>query len=144
MYNLYDRAEFEQTLAPLCQEQDIGVISYYGLASGFLTGKYRSVQDLSKSVRGQRVRMYLIERGFRILAALDQVAARYEAAPASIALAWVMAQPGITAPIASATSVEQLNALAEAAELKLDQQARELLDKASAEPVIARESGTAA
>ena len=144
LYNLYDRAEFERTLAPLCREQGIGVISYYGLASGFLTGKYRSIKDLSKSVRGQRVKTYMTERGFSILAALDRVAMRYEVAPASIALAWVMAQPGITAPIASATSVEQLNALVEAAELKLDQQARELLDKASAEPVIARESGTAA
>jgi len=144
LYNLYDRTEFEQTLAPLCREQQVGVISYYGLASGFLTGKYRSSRDLSKSVRGQRVGTYLTERGFRILAALDQVAARYNVAPASIALAWVMAQPGITAPIASATSVEQLKALVEAAKLKLDQQARELLDKASAEPTVASEAGTAA
>jgi aryl-alcohol dehydrogenase-like predicted oxidoreductase len=144
LYNLYDRAEFERTLAPLCQEQGIGVISYYGLASGFLTGKYRSVEDLSKSVRGQRVKTYLTERGFRILAALDEVAARYDAAPASIALAWVMAQPGITAPIASATSVEQLKALVKAAELNLDRQALELLDKASAEPAISRGTGNVA
>jgi aryl-alcohol dehydrogenase-like predicted oxidoreductase len=144
LYNLYDRAEFERMLAPLCREQGIGVISYYGLASGFLTGKYRSVEDLSKSVRGQRVRAYLTERGFSILAALDQVAARYEVAPASVALAWVMAQPGITAPIASATSVEQLKALVEATTLKLDQQAMELLDKASMELVVKKSVGTAA
>jgi aryl-alcohol dehydrogenase-like predicted oxidoreductase len=144
LYNLYDRAEFERTLAPLCREQGIGVISYYGLASGFLTGKYRSAADLSKSVRGSRVRAYLTERGFRILAALDQVAARYEVAPASIALAWIMAQPGITAPIASATSVEQWKSLAIATRLKLDRQDRELLDKASAEPVVEKEVETAA
>jgi aryl-alcohol dehydrogenase-like predicted oxidoreductase len=144
LYNLYDRADFERTLAPLCQEQGIGVISYYGLAGGFLTGKYRSVEDLSQSVRGQRVKTYLTERGLRILAALDEVAARYEVAPASIALSWVMAQPGITAPIASATSVEQLKALVKAAELNLDQQALELLDKASAEPAIARGAGNVA
>ena len=144
LYNLYDRAEFERTLAPLCREQGIGVISYYGLASGFLTGKYRSVKDLSKSTRGQRVRAYLTERGFRILAALDHVAERYDAAPASIALAWVMAQPGITAPIASATSVKQLKELVEAAELILDQEALELLDKASAEPVVEKKIRSAA
>ena len=144
LYNLSDRAEFERTLAPLCREQGIGVISYYGLASGFLTGKYRSVRDLSKSVRGQRVRAYLTERGFRILAALDHVAERYDAAPASIALAWVMAQPEITAPIASATSVKQLKTLVEAAELVLDQEALELLDKASAEPAAEKNARTAA
>ena len=144
LYNLYDRAEFERTLAPLCREQGLGVISYYGLASGFLTGKYRSSQDLSKSVRGQRVRAYMTGRGFKILAALDQVASRYEVEPASIALAWVMAQPGITAPIASATSVEQLKAFVEAAKLKLDRQAMELLDKASAEPAAEKEARTAA
>jgi aryl-alcohol dehydrogenase-like predicted oxidoreductase len=143
-YNLYDRAEFELTLAPVCREQGIGVISYYGLAGGFLTGKYRSVRDLSKSVRGQRAGAYLTERGFRILEALDQVASRYAAAPASVALAWVMAQPGITAPIASATSVEQLKALIEASTLSLDQQAMELLDKASAEPLIEKKARTAA
>jgi aryl-alcohol dehydrogenase-like predicted oxidoreductase len=144
LYNLYDRAEFERTLAPFCQEKGIGVISYYGLAGGFLTGKYRSVKDLSKSVRGQRVGSYLTERGFKILAALDQVSMRYEVVPATAALAWVMAQTGITAPIASATSVEQLKALVEAAKLELDKEALELLDKASAEPVVEKNAGTAA
>jgi aryl-alcohol dehydrogenase-like predicted oxidoreductase len=137
-YNLYDRAEFERSLAPLCREQGIGVIGYYGLASGFLTGKYRFVQDLSKSARGERVRAYLTERGFRTLAALDQVSERHKVSPASIALAWVMAQPGITAPIASATSVEQLKELVEAVTVKLDRQDRELLDRASAEQVVVK------
>jgi len=137
LYNLYDRAEFERTLAPLCRERGIGVIGYYGLASGFLTGKYRSEQDLSKSVRGEHVRTYLTERGFSILEALDRISARYEVAPAAVALAWVIAKPGITAPIASATSVEQLKSLVEAAKLKLDREAMELLDKVSAEPAVA-------
>lgn len=133
LYNLYDRAEFEQTLAPVAQAQGLGILPYYSLASGFLTGKYRSLLDLSKSVRGQGVRKYLTERGFRILEALDQVAARHHVAPASIALAWLMAHPGITAPIASVTSLEQLNALNAAAKLKLDRSSMELLDNASAE-----------
>lgn len=132
LYNLSDRIEFERTLAPLCREQGIGVIGYYGLASGFLTGKYRSEQDLSKSVRGQHVRTYLTERGFGILAALDRISARYEVTPASIALAWVMARPGIIAPIASATSVEQLKELVVAARLTLDREDMELLDRVSA------------
>lgn len=144
LYNLYDRAEFERTLAPLCREKGIGVISYYGLAGGFLTGKYRSTQDLYKSVRGQRVKAYLTVRGLRILAALEQIAVRYEAAPASIALAWVMSQPGITAPIASATSVEQLKELVAAADLKLDRQALELLAMASQEPVVEKAAMSAA
>jgi aryl-alcohol dehydrogenase-like predicted oxidoreductase len=131
-YNLYDRAEYEQSLGPLCQEKGLGVITYYSLASGFLTGKYRSEKDLSKSIRGQGVRLYLNERGFRILKALDQVAKRYRSAPASVALAWLMARPGITAPIASATSLEQLNELIEATRLELDSSSLELLNKASA------------
>jgi len=144
LYNLYDRAEFEHTLAPLCREEGLGVISYYGLASGFLTGKYRSDRDLSKSVRGHRVASYLTERGFRILDALDKVAGRYAVEPASVALAWVMAQPGITAPIASATSVEQVTALVEAAKIELDGQALELLDEASTVPVVEKGSRAAA
>jgi aryl-alcohol dehydrogenase-like predicted oxidoreductase len=131
-YNLYDRAEYEQSLGPLCREKGLGVITYYSLASGFLTGKYRSEKDLSKSIRGQGVRLYLNERGFRILKALDQVAKRYRSAPASVALAWLMARPGITAPIASATSLEQLNDLIEATRLELDRSSLELLNKASA------------
>jgi aryl-alcohol dehydrogenase-like predicted oxidoreductase len=109
------------------------VINFYSLAAGFLTGKYRSEDDLSKSARGGTVKKYLNERGFGIVEALDQVAAQYNSTPAQIALAWLMARPGITAPIASATSVEQLNDLIEATKLELDQSAIDLLDQASAE-----------
>jgi aryl-alcohol dehydrogenase-like predicted oxidoreductase len=131
-YNLYQRSDFESELAPLVQAEDIGVISYYGLASGFLTGKYRSEADLGQSVRGGGVGRYLNERGFRILAALDAAAARLGATPAQVALAWVMARPGITAPIASATSVEQLHEILGAADLRLDPDTMADLDRASA------------
>ncbi len=131
-YNLYDRADYERSLEPLCREKGLGVIAYYSLASGFLTGKYRSDQDLSKSIRGQGVKIYLNERGFRILKALDEVAARYHSTPASVALAWLIARPGITAPIASATNLEQLNDLIQATRLELDHASMELLNRASA------------
>jgi aryl-alcohol dehydrogenase-like predicted oxidoreductase len=131
-YNLYDRAEYEAELEPLCLKENVGVISYFSLAKGFLTGKYRSEADLSKSVRGQGVKRYLDERGFRILRALDQVAEQYHSTPASVSLAWLIARPSITAPIASATSLEQLKDLIEAAKLELDQAAIELLDQARA------------
>lgn len=130
-YNLYDRADYESHLEPLCRERGLGVITYSSLASGFLTGKYRSGKDLSKSIRGQGIGLYLNGRGFRILDALDRLAKQYHAAPASIALAWIMARPGITAPIASATSVEQLNELITATTLELDQASLDLLNKAS-------------
>lgn len=131
-YNLYDRAEYEQTLEPLCKKAGLGVITYYSLASGFLSGKYRSEKDLSKSIRGQGARIYLNDRGFRILKALDQTAELYHTKPASVALAWLIARPGITAPIASATSLEQLNELIEGTKLKLDRESIEMLDTASA------------
>jgi aryl-alcohol dehydrogenase-like predicted oxidoreductase len=131
-YNLYDRADYERSLEPLCREKGLGVITYYSLASGFLTGKYRSDQDLSKSIRGQGVKIYLNERGFRILRALDEVAKQQHTVPASVALAWLLARPSITAPIASATSVEQLNDLVQATKLELDQASMELLNRASA------------
>jgi aryl-alcohol dehydrogenase-like predicted oxidoreductase len=130
-YNLYDRADYEQALEPLCREQGLGVITYYSLASGFLTGKYRSEQDLSKSVRGQGTKLYMNERGFRILKALDQVAKQYHASPTSVAIAWLMARPGVTAPIASVTSLEQLNDLIAAIKLGLDNESIQLLTKAS-------------
>jgi aryl-alcohol dehydrogenase-like predicted oxidoreductase len=133
LYNLYDRAGFERTLAPLCIKEGLGVITYYSLASGFLSGKYRSQQDLGKSARGGKAGGYLNERGLRILGALDRAAKQYEVEPASIALAWIMAQPGITAPIASATSVRQLSALTTAANISLDRGTLVVLDKASAE-----------
>jgi aryl-alcohol dehydrogenase-like predicted oxidoreductase len=131
-YNLYDRAEYETKLEPLCREKGLSVISYFSLASGFLTGKYRSEKDLAGSARGQRVGKYLNERGFRVLEALDRVARERGAAPATVALAWLMARPGITAPIASATSLEQLRHLVKAPELELDPSEIEMLNQASA------------
>jgi aryl-alcohol dehydrogenase-like predicted oxidoreductase len=132
LYNLYDRAEFEMDLAQTCQEKGIAVISYFSLASGFLTGKYRSMADLAGSARAGMVGRYLDERGLRILGALDNVAHAIGSAPASVALAWLMNRPGVTAPIASATSVPQLQALISATELRLSQADMDYLTEASA------------
>ncbi|HXO99955.1 MAG TPA: aldo/keto reductase [Luteibacter sp.] len=119
-YNLMDRQGFEDDLQPLCVEQEVGVISYYSLASGFLSGKYRSEADLDKSkARGGKVKGYLNDRGFRVLAALDEVAKAHGATPAQVSLAWVMAQPSIAAAIVSATSLEQFGEIAKAASLTL-------------------------
>jgi aryl-alcohol dehydrogenase-like predicted oxidoreductase len=131
-YNLYDRAEYEHSLEPLCRESGLGVITYYSLASGFLTGKYRSVADLSKSVRGHGIRLYLNKRGFRILEAMDHLAKEYNTKPATISLAWLLAQPSVTAPIASVTSIEQLHELTAATRLEIDDSSLALLNKASA------------
>ncbi len=130
-YNLYDRAAFEGELAELCRRERIGVISYFSLASGFLTGKYRSEADLANRARGYRVKEMLNERGFRILRALDAVARETGATPAQISLAWLIAR-GVTAPIASATSVEQLEELIGATHLTLGAEALAKLDQASA------------
>jgi len=130
-YNLVARAGYESELEPLIRKEDIGVISYYGLASGFLTGKYRSEADLSKSARGQGVRKYLDARGLRILAALDEVASRHAATPAQVALAWLIARPGVTAPIVSATSVAQLEEILAAARLQLAAEDIAVLNAAS-------------
>jgi len=130
-YNLYSRAEFERDLQPLCVREGIGVIPYYGLASGFLTGKYRSEADLAQSARGAAVKQYLDERGMRILQALDEVAREARAKPAQVALAWLMTRPAITAPIASATTLAQLRELMAAADLALDAPSLERLDRAS-------------
>ncbi len=119
-YNLYSRGAFEGPVQDLVLREGLGAITYYGLASGFLTGKYRSTADLSQSQRGEDIAKYLDARGLRILAALDAVSDRTGASPAEIALAWIIAQPGITAPIASATSVRQLESLARGARLTLD------------------------
>jgi aryl-alcohol dehydrogenase-like predicted oxidoreductase len=133
LYNLYDRAVYERDLAPICQKEEIGVIPYYSLAAGFLTGKYRAGQAMPDSVRAGGVKQkYMNERGFTIIAALDQVASNYGATPAQIALAWLMAQPTITAPIASATSVAQVQELLAATEIKLDAIALQELNQASA------------
>lgn len=133
LYNLYDRAVFEDALEPLCLKHGVGVINFYALAAGFLTGKYRSEADAGKSARGKNTTAkYLNPRGLKILAALDQVAKGINATPARVAIAWQIARPSITAPIASATSLAQLAELAAAAELKLDAHDIELLNQASA------------
>jgi aryl-alcohol dehydrogenase-like predicted oxidoreductase len=132
-YNLHDRAEYEVELEPLCLQEEIGVIPYYGLASGFLTGKYRSEADFGKSVRGGRMAAYLNDRGRRILSALDNVSARHDATPAQVALAWLMVRPGLTAPIASATSVEQMQDIVKATRLRLPSTDIAELDQASAQ-----------
>lgn len=133
LYNLYDRAVYEDELEPLCVTEGLGVINFYSLAAGFLTGKYRSEADLSQSARGGTVKKYLTDRGFRIVDALEQVAAEHQSTPARVALAWLIARPSITAPIASATSMDQLNDLIAATKLRLDQAAIELLNRASSE-----------
>jgi aryl-alcohol dehydrogenase-like predicted oxidoreductase len=132
LYNLYDRAPFEEALEPLCVKEGLGVITYFSLAAGFLTGKYRSEADLSKSPRGAKVKNYLNDRGQRILRALDEVAGRCRSTPARVALAWLLARPSVTAPIASATSLEQFKDLVEATQLKLDATAVKWLNEASA------------
>jgi aryl-alcohol dehydrogenase-like predicted oxidoreductase len=132
LYNLYDRAEYETDLEPLCLEKGVGVIPYFALASGFLTGKYRSEKDLANRSRGDSVKKYLNDRGFRILDALDQVANQYHTVPAVVSLAWLMSRPSVTAPIASATSLDQLSDLIDATRLTLDPSSIERLDLASA------------
>jgi aryl-alcohol dehydrogenase-like predicted oxidoreductase len=135
-YNLYDRAEFEAQLAGLCQRENIGVIPYFALASGFLTGKYRAATDVEGKARGARVKNMLNDRGFRILKALDTLSADLRATPAQISLAWLMAR-GVTAPIASATSVDQFNELVAATTLTLSADEVKLLDEASAAAIAA-------
>lgn len=121
-HNLYDRGSFEGPLAELAIEEKLGVIPYFALASGFLTGKYRSEADLGKSPRGGGMHRYLNERGFAILSALDEVAATHKATPAEVAIAWLNARPGVTAAIASATSLEQLESLIRATQLALSEE----------------------
>lgn len=129
-YNLYDRFEFEGELAELCKREDIGVIPYFALASGFLTGKYRTAKDLEGKARGYRAKDMMNERGFRILGALDQVAKETSATPAQVSLAWLAAK-GMAAPIASATNLEQFKDLLGATKLTLRLEAVKLLDEAS-------------
>jgi len=134
LYNLYDRAVFEKDLEPLCAERGVGVINFYALAAGFLTGKYRTEADAAKSARGaSTTKKYLNPRGLRILDALDKAARMTGAKPGQIALAWQIARPAVTAPIASATSIAQLGELVAAAELELDAEIVAMLDQASAE-----------
>lgn len=131
-YNLYDRQEFEKEYEQICLRENLGVIPYYGLAMGFLSGKYRSTDDLSQSARGKGVQNYLTPRGIKILDALDSVAKRHSVSPATIALAWLIARPAIIAPIASATNVQQLQQLVKAATVGLDEEDIKALDTASA------------
>jgi aryl-alcohol dehydrogenase-like predicted oxidoreductase len=136
-YNLVERQEYEAELGPLCRKEQIGVIPYYSLASGFLTGKYRSKDDAKKSARGSGATKYLDERGLRVLAALDEIAAEQRASEqrasvAQVALAWLLAKPELTAPIASATSLSQLNELLGAVRLELNGAEVARLDAASA------------
>jgi aryl-alcohol dehydrogenase-like predicted oxidoreductase len=134
LYNLFDRAGFEQELAPLCQKENVSVVSFYALAAGFLTGKYRKPEDAHKSARGKNtVQKYLNPRGLRILAALDEVAERQRCTPGQAAIAWLLVQPAVTSPIASATSLAQLEELAGAVRLKLAAEDLALLDRASRE-----------
>jgi aryl-alcohol dehydrogenase-like predicted oxidoreductase len=130
-YNLYDRDFYESELRDMCIEEGLGVITYFSLASGFLSGKYRSDDDLGKSVRGQGARKYLNARGFRILDALDRVAGAHHATQAEVALAWLIAREGVTAPIASATNVQQVDSLIRAAQLTLAASEMDLLNTAS-------------
>lgn len=136
-YNLYDREPFESTICPLAQERGLGVVPYFGLASGFLSGKYRTKSDLEGKLRGQMVAHYLTERGLRILAALDRAAQQLGSTPAQVAIAWLVAQAAITAPIVSATSIAQLDDLLDAAELELPREIMSDLAAASAPDPVA-------
>ncbi len=131
LYNLYDRSDYEQDLEPVCEAGKLGVIPYFSLGSGFLTGKYRSRQDLEGKARAGVVGRYMTPRGERVLRALDEVAASYHSTPAAVALAWLIARPSVTAPIVSATSTAQLKSLIEGVELRLDAASIEALNAAS-------------
>ena len=131
-YNLMTRSKFEGALQQTCLDRGLGSLPFYGLASGFLTGKYRSAADKGKSIRGGRMDAYLNERGFRVLAALDEVASEAGATPAQVALAWLAAQPGVTAPIASASSRAQLDELLGVLTLELSGKQVERLTEAGA------------
>jgi aryl-alcohol dehydrogenase-like predicted oxidoreductase len=136
-YSLVERSTFESDLLPVVEQYRIGVIPYFALAAGFLTGKYRSNEDAAGKARGKMVEKYLNDRGFAVLAELDAVAAELRSTPARVALAWLIAKPGITAPIASATSLDQLKDLAEATRLELPPDAIARLDAASTPSQVA-------
>lgn len=132
LYNLYDREVFEKELEKVCLDNRVSVINFYSLAAGFLSGKYRKESDTEGKARGGRVKQYLNERGFKILKAMDEVAAQYKTTNSSVAVAWLLTRPAVAAPIASATSLTQLHELFSAVELKLDAAAIEKLNTASA------------
>ena len=131
-YSLIERAEYESHLEALCAKAGLGVINYFPLAGGFLSGKYRSESDVAGKARGRNVTKYLNDRGYKVLGALDQVAKKYNATPARVSLAWLLARPSITAPIVSATNLEQLSDLVSSVELELDHDSIEFLNQASA------------
>lgn len=131
-YNLMERAEFESDLLPVVKKYDMGVIPYFSLAAGFLTGKYRRGTDTKGAARGQMVQKYLNDRGFAVVDALDEVAKSSGATPARVALAWLLQKPGVTAPIASATNDRQFDDLVAAADLRLDAAAMQRLNEVSA------------
>lgn len=131
-YNLVERATFETEMLPVVQKYDVGVIPYFALAAGFLTGKYQRGGDASQSARGKMVEKYLNDHGFAVVDALTEVAGAHQSTPARVALAWLLAQPGVTAPIASATSDKQLDDLLAAAELKLSEADIQRLNEVSA------------
>jgi aryl-alcohol dehydrogenase-like predicted oxidoreductase len=141
-YNLYDRLPYESDIEPVVLKEGIGSISYFSLASGFLTGKYRSETDIRDRARAGMLKKYLNERGLRIIGALDEAAKQLHAMPAEIALAWLIARPSVTAPIASATSTEQLATLLKATELRLDDETIRMLNEASAERSSASETSS--
>lgn len=130
-YNLYAREGFEKELEKLCLDNNLGVINYYSLESGFLTGKYRTEDDLVKSVRGVGMNRYMNERGMRILSALDEVSEKHNSVPASVAIAWLLHRPSVTAPIVSATTKDQLNSILSSVALNLDAEDIEKLNRAS-------------
>jgi len=131
-YNLYHREQYETQYEPIVTAHGLGVITYYSLASGFLTGKYRNESDLAKSARGAGIKKMLDERGKKILAALDGIAAENHTSPAAVALAWLLARPSVTAPIVSATSIGQMQSMTDAVRLTLSADALATLDAASA------------
>jgi aryl-alcohol dehydrogenase-like predicted oxidoreductase len=131
-YSLVERVEYESSFEPLCEKEGLGVINYFPLAGGFLTGKYRSESDATGKARARNVTKHLNERGFKILGALDEVAKKYDATPARISLAWLLARPSITAPIVSATNLDQLNDLIPSVDLSLDSDSIKFLNHASA------------
>lgn len=130
LYNLYERGKFETEYKNVCEQYSLGVLPYYSLASGFLSGKYRSEKDVSKSLRGKGIhKKYMNEKGFKILDALDKVSDRYHVSPATIAIAWLLSKPVVTAPVVSATSRSQLEDIIKATEIKLDKVDMEMLEK---------------
>lgn len=131
LYSLVERDTFEGDLEDLCLAENVGVIGFYSLASGFLTGKYRSTADMEGRIRAPRVEKYVNEDGFRVLAALDEVAEKHSAKPGQVALAWLIARPSVTSPIASATNMDQLADLTVAADLTLDAEDIAKIDEAS-------------